>query len=409
MKNLFYIGRAYPHREALLKLKKLGYSLNLLADPARQLRKNKDLFDRIIELDFTSEEAFREAIKLTEFPKIDGILCTYENYIVFKAIISKKLQIPSLNYESARACTDKYEMRSLFLASNPDITPEFAFADSEQAVLDFADQVGYPIILKPTNLVKSLLVSKCANKDELIANYRSTRDQLEKVYKEQSVTNRTARLIVERFIKGTMCSIAAFTDADGTPYLCEGIADLVTAQDKGFDDNFLYSRTLQEGQSNELKRRLRRAAIDGIRALGMTSSPAHVEIIYNEDEVKIVEIGARIGGYRPFLYQESYALDLIEQEARIAIGEIPTLDRDFVKYSAMYELFPHSEGAFVQIDGNSTEDSYAYYNQVAASGDMVGCAKNGYKAAAIIGVVSPSKLDFDEKAHSIDNMKVIST
>ncbi len=407
MKNLFYIGRAYPHRDVLLRLKSLGYSLGLLADPTRKLHNNRDLFDTVIELDFSSENAFRAAIRAASFPKIDGILCTYENYIVFKAILAEQLNLPSLTYESARACTDKYEMRNLFFESNPAITPEFSFADSEQAALDFANTVGYPVILKPTNLVKSLLVSKCATQDELIANYRSTYGQLHEIYSKQGVTDRTPRLIVERFIKGTMCSIAAFTDTEGTPYLCDGIADLITAQDKGFDDNFLYARTLQSGQDEHLLERLRAAAIEGISALNMTSSPAHVEIIYNENEVKIVEIGARIGGYRPFLYQESYGLDLIEQEARVAIGEIPNLDDAFVQYSAMYELFPHSEGVLEQIEGDFNWERFKYYHQVAHPGDMVGCAKNGYRAAVVVGITSSSKVEFAKLVQSIDTMKVV--
>ena len=100
--------------------------------------------------------------------------------------------------------------------------------------------------------------------------------------------------------------------------------------------------------------------------------------------VKIIEIGARIGGYRPRMYNYSYGLDLIEQEVKLAIAEQPSLDGEFSTFCAVYELFPEHEGKFHSVAGDINISSLTYYRETAKSGQLVGPAKNGYKASAII-------------------------
>lgn len=407
MKTIFYVGRSYPHRDALLQLKARGYNLGIFHDKSLTL-KNEDIFDHIVALDFSSEDNFRQSLdRTTNLPKIDGLLCSHENYIVFKAIAAEKLGLLSLSVESARACTDKYAMRSRFLDYNPEITPKFTFVESEQQLLAFAEQTGYPLILKPTNLVKSLLVTKCSNKDELLNAYRTTVTQIDGIYKKYGVTHRKPGLILEKFIEGRMCSVAAFVDQNGTPHFCDGIVDLVTAQNIGYDDNFLHARKLVNDFDPALKEKIFKVARDGIAALDMRTSPAHVEIIYNDNEVQLVEIGARTGGYRPFLYKQSYGIDMLEQEARNAVGEQPLMDGDFVNYSALYELFPRSKSTFVNLEGLKSKTHYSYLHEVAKAGDQVGCAKDGYKSLAIIGITDNDLKSFNDKSSAVENIRVI--
>jgi len=409
VKTIFYVGKPYLHRDALLRLKSAGYTLGILHDISLVL-KNKDIFDHIIELDYSSERSFKKSLEeAADVPKIDGLLCPYENYIVFKAIAAETLSLPSLSIDSARACTDKYLMRSRFLRYNTAITPEFTFVDSEQQLLDFAERVGYPLILKPTNLVKSLLVTKCSTKDELLLAYKNTLEQINDIYIKLHVTNRAPGLILEKFIEGRMCSVAAFVDQDGTPHFCDGIVDLVTAQDIGYDDNFLYARKLLNDFDPVLKAKIFKVAREGIAALDMRSSPAHVEIIYNDAEVQLVEIGARTGGYRPFLYMQSYGIDMLEQEARNAVGDQPRMNGVFKNYAALYELFPRSRSTFLKLENLQPKTSYAYLHEVAHPGDEVGCAKDGYKSLAIIGIADPDIASFTARSNAIEDIQVVTT
>ncbi|MBC7512321.1 ATP-grasp domain-containing protein [Candidatus Saccharibacteria bacterium] len=407
MKTIFYVGKAYPHLTGLLKLKSAGYSLGLFQDRSQQ-RKNIEVFDHVVPLDFDTEAAFIASLEsATDIPHINGLVCSHENYIIFKSLAAEILHIPSLSIESARAATDKYIMRQRFLNYNPSITPRFSLIESTADLLAFAKTATYPLIMKPTNLVKSLLITKCDTEEELLSAYANTLDQIDLVYKQQGVTNRIPGIVVEEFITGKLCSVVGFADQSGALFTCDGIVELVTALEKGFDDNFLYSRSITNTLSTADREMILAVAREGMKALSLRSTSAHIEIIYSEHGAKLVEIGARIGGYRPFLYEHSYGISLLEQEAAVAVGEQPNLRHQFKKYSAMYELFAKRPGEFIRLDGINEPRNYEYFHQVASPGKYTGSAKNGHKAATIIGIADHNRDAFNKKATAISTLTVI--
>lgn len=406
MKTLFFVGRAYPHRSVLLDFVAQGYTLGIFLDPVYPL-KNGDIFKTVIELDFSSPKSVQAGLAaLPNDLPIDGLLCNYENYITYKVLIARHFGLPSLSEASAAACTDKAIMRTKFTAFDPKITPQFMRVDSKNDLLAFAAAHGYPIVLKPTGLVKSLLVTISNSEEELLAAYEHTVHEIAALYKKNRVTDRSPQIIAEEYITGAMCSVAAFVDSDGTPHLCEGIVELTRAKDIGLDDNSLYARKLKGDIPAHLQEKIRHIAISGIRALGMTSSPAHVEIIYNDTTAKLVEIGARIGGYRPFMYKESYGINMFEQEALVSTGDIPKIGGTFTNYTAMYELFPQRGGIFSYLDAFKKDTPYAYIHEVAQKGDTVGLAKDGFKAAAIIGISQKSRVIFDQECADVEMITV---
>lgn len=408
MKTLYFVGKPYPHRSALEKLQALGYSLGLFYDPVNRLP-HRDMFTKVIPVDFSSTESLLASlagISLETSP--DGLLCTYENYIRSRTVIAEHFSLPTMSSDAAVACTDKYIMRKKFQAYDSTITPRFVDAASLTDCLKFANTYGYPVVLKPTGLVKSLLVSICHSPEELSTAYLQTKELMHGVYAKYNVKDRAPSLIIEQFIDGDMCSVAGFVDRDGVPHLCNGIVELTTARKAGFNDSFLYSRKLTDRIPPDIKERILETARSGIKALGMSSSPAHVEIIYNGTSAKIVEIGARTGGYRPFMYDESYSINTFEQEALLALGEPPNLAGSLHRHTAMYEIFAKKGGVLKKYIGlDEVEGECTYIHKVVQPGCETGLASNGFKAPLIIGISEASRNRFDILCQRIEKIEAL--
>jgi len=381
---IFLVGRSDSHSESVTAIKKLGYKAGIFVDITVELD-NPAQFDIIVPTDFSTA---MPAYTLPDGIMIAGLQCTYENYIVAKAKIGTSLSLAAISIESASAATDKLLMRDAFAKNASNFTPQFTEATSLVSVIEFANTYGYPVILKPTNLVKSLLVTKCSNEEELRHNFSYAQEHIAELYEKYGVKDRNPLLIIEEFVIGKSCSIAAFVDQKGNPHFCEGIVALQTAGDRGIDDNYLYARTVPLDVDNSLGQKLFEAARVGIQALGMSSTAAHVELIYTDNgSVYIIEIGARIGGYRPRMYAASYGINLHEQEVQLAAGNIPELTGQFKGPTAVVELFPNTPGEFVEIT-NETQlrnlPSLTYLAIKAKPGEFVGKAATGYKACAIV-------------------------
>lgn len=403
-KYIYIIGQPDPQVKFLESIHKLGYKAGVLLD-TKSSPKNLDLYDHIERINFEDIDNEIARLKSQNF-SISGVVCTYENYILAKAKIGEQFNLPAISIQSAQIATDKYLMRQAFLDKDPSITPNFKLITSVDEAVVFAENNGYPVMIKPTNLVKSLLVLKCADKQSVIKNFQYALESIGQLYKKYSIYGRQPQLIIEGFIVGQSCSVAAFVDSSGIPHFCEGVAKIVNAQEIGVNDNYLYSRQLPADLDDELTANIFNVAQKGIEAMGMRSCPAHVELIYNGSKAKLIEIGARIGGYRPRMYDISYGLDLIEQEVKLAIGEQPQLDGKFKSYCTVYELFPDHEGPFAEICGEDNTEAYEYYAIKAKPGQIVGPAKNGYKATVIIIVADKNKQRFDSICSTVDKLSV---
>ena len=292
-----------------------GHTYTILRDIKTMEDPTKRLKNTVV-CDFSTRETILETVRsLKEKP--DAVMCIYESYILPMAYIGEELGLPTIPVKAAEACTDKELMREAFAKSPKPISPDFHEAMSWEKVEAFANAHEFPLILKPANLSKSLLVTKSLNMDELKANWQRTMDQVDAVYKKYA-PDRTPKIIIEEFLEGSVHSIDAFIDSEGKVYLItEGIVDYQTGYDIGYDDNFHYSRLIPSRLTGQDKEDFLECAKLGCEALGMKNSAAHIEIIVTKNGPRLVEIGARNGGYRERMYRAANNID-IDQNGTIS-------------------------------------------------------------------------------------------
>ena len=361
-----------------------GYDYTFLQDQTKTKFPAKKFKHRVL-ADFSSKDTLLSTVDSLPHT-IDGVITTYENYILPAAWITDHLNIPGLPVSAAEACTDKFLMRSLFDKAPEKISPAFANVSAEEDVIAFANSHSFPLILKPANLAKSLLVTKNHTLEELIKNYRRSTDLLETTYKKYA-PNRTPQLIIEEFLEGSIHSVDAFIDQAGTPYILDQIVDYQTGYDIGYDDNFHYSRILPTALSSSDQAALKHCADIGARALGMKNTPAHIEIIMTNDGPRIVEIGARNGGYRERMHSLANGIDITGAAIDVAQGKRPSISAVKNEPCAVLELFPKNPGTFVEIanlEKLKQMPSLQYLSVKAKKGQYAGKAADGYKMCAVV-------------------------
>jgi ATP-grasp domain len=380
-----------------------GHTYTFLQDRTKTRFPDKKFKHRVL-ADFTNKQTLFEAVDtLPQAP--DAVMTTYENYILPASWIADHLHLPGLPVQTAEACTDKFLMRTLFAAANENISPAFATVSSEVDVREFARGHSFPLILKPANLAKSLLVTKSDSLEELVAHYHKSVGLLETIYQKHA-PNRTPKLIIEEFLDGTIHSADAFVDGQGEPYVLEQVVDYQTGYDIGFNDNFHYSRIIPSQLSADDQAALRHCASVGIRALGMKNSPAHVEIIMTNGGPRIVEIGARSGGYRERMHGLANGIDITGAALSTALGETPHLQATKNESCAALELFPKESGTFAGIanlPALKKLSSLHYLNIKAKEGQLVGKASDGHKMCAVIILHNPSAVQFQADLEYINH------
>lgn len=407
MKRILIVGQSFSSLTNYLV--RHGYDYIILKDIERTNSPEKKLKKRIV-CDFSSKQSILETVAGIDKP-IDGIMTTYENYVLPAAWIGEYLRLPALSEKSALACTDKFLMRSLFDDAPEKISPAFAIVKNVDDVTVFARTHAFPLILKPANLAKSLLVTKSNNLEELLANYARSTQHIGEVY-EKYAPHRQPKLLIEEFLEGSIHSVDAFVDSEGTPLVLDQIVDYQTGYDIGFDDNFHYSRILPSVLDTQEQAALKHCAELGIRALGMENCPAHVEIIMTSEGPRIVEIGARNGGYRERMHELANVIDITGGAVALALN-LPldiTASSDFP--CAVLELFSKEPGIFRGIKNEKALralPSLHYLSVKANIGDYVGKASDGYKMCAIVILHNTDTKGFEQDLRFISEQVSIIT
>lgn len=285
----------------------------------------------VLTADFSSAASVRSALRPYE-DRIFAVTAQYENCIQeLRQLLPYLPYLPTPTEKSLIWATEKKLMRQMLEAYDKSLVPgylEVKTADAE-TVQFVESKLTYPLIVKPSGLEGSLLVSYVQNREELKDTLTRTFSLIQESY-DTWVKRQRPAVLVEEFMVGNMYSIDVYIDASGTCYCTPAIPSVVARQ-VGYDDLFPYKQFLPSGLSANEEKKGDEAASEACHALGLRSITAHVELMQTAEGWKIIELGPRIGGYRHEFLKEAYGISHIMNDILIRANEKPEIPLEVKK------------------------------------------------------------------------------
>jgi len=386
--------------------KELGRSLSGLvlvdknyADKPERAQDTSGLFTEIV-CDFYNSAELQRALK----PYIDRLLvvtCRLEG-----AIPSLRQAIPFLPYldtpseTSLLWSTDKSMMRDRLSTYDRSLAPRYQYLESTDLphVRDLVRDFTFPVIVKPTNLAKSLLVSDCSTMEELESCLQETFEIIHEVYaKERRRT--TPSVLVEEMMQGAMYSTDAYVTKNGDVY-CLPLVRVWTANDVGLPG--FYGFRIQapvELPQSEIDQAFQ-VSTNAVKALNLRSTTTHIELFQTAQGWKIIEVGARIGGYRETLYREAYGIEHFYNDLLVRMGRKPEMPGKPIRHATGLNIYADEEGIITAIDGLQEArklESVVFIEKHAQPGDLALFASEGGDLIvdAILSNKDPEQLEKD--------------
>jgi phosphoribosylamine-glycine ligase len=261
-------------------------------------------------------------------------------------------------------------------------------------------------MLKPTNLMKSLFITMNDTLDELRANYAAIISSLDDI-NNKVYTMYPPQVLIEECMEGSMHTVAGFADASGRAHLYGQVVDCITGHDAGKGENYIYSRQLPSACSDNDVAEILEVSRQGVIALGLTNTMLHIELMLTSTGPKIIEIGARIGGYRSRMYAHASGVDMYSIMLAVSRGEVPDIVQAQPRPIAVIELFPDTEGAFAGVTAREKLESLPslhYFDIKARSGQTVGRASKGYKASAVVILAHNDPVQFHADCKAVSSL-----
>ncbi|MBT6253834.1 ATP-grasp domain-containing protein [Candidatus Uhrbacteria bacterium] len=320
--------------------------------------------DIIIPADFSSPSAIQKAL----VPYRDKLLGTTARGDIsvgyFRKVIPHLPEMRTPNAESLLWSVNKIDMRKRFFAYDKSITPKFAIAkDSTQKTIDrIVKRVNFPCVVKPPDLAESILVAICFHEEELQAALKRTFAKVRSIYKKKMIQT-PPRVLVEQFMEGNMYSVDAYVNSRGVVHFTPMVY-IKTGREIGFDDFFGYMQLTPTNLKTQSIKDAHVVARKAVKALGMRSTSAHIELMRTEDGWKIIEVGARIGGFRVEMYKLSYGFDHGLNDLIHRVPNKIKVPKRKKGYTAAMKFFAKEEGELVKLVGAKKAKSLASFHSI---------------------------------------------
>ena len=318
MKKIAIIGGSYLQLPAVLKAKELGYEVHCFswADGAVCAEKA----DYFYPISIVEKE---EILKVCKRIGIDGITTIASDVAVLTVnYVASQMGLISNPDEYSKITTNKYLMRECF-AKNGIPSPLFAKADKNNTYN--IEGFKFPLIVKPTDRSGSRGVEKVQNSL-----------QLDKAIDRAKKEAFSGSAIIEEYVTGREISVESIS-YEGKHYILQ-ITDKVTTGAPYFVE---LEHHQPSSLSIEVKEKVRAIVQNALDSLHIQYGASHSELkITKDDKIKVIEIGARMGGdfIGSHLVKLSTGYDFLEGVIKVAIGEFIEPSITNHNYSGVYFL-----------------------------------------------------------------------
>lgn len=310
----------------------------LTEDPSRYSYAEQDNLE-VLRINTRDEAALLDACeRLNSGAGVAGITSSSEYFILMAATLARKLGLPGAPPEVIATCRDKHAQRTCLREAGIGI-PAFRSASSMSQAVQAAEELGFPVVVKPVGGTGSIGVRLCADGDEVALHA----DALLKQERNERGMAIPRRILVEELVAGAEYSVETF----GTRLIG------ITQKYIGHHPHFVevghdYPAELTLADEELIWREVTRAAA----ALGLTWGAAHYELRLATGVPKIIEVNPRLaGGYIPELVRLSTGIDLVAETIRTTLGQEPQLTKMSERHASIRFILSPRDGLLTEWKG----------------------------------------------------------
>ena len=266
--------------------------------------------DKFAVVNIVDEEA---CLEYARQEKIDGVLTAATDYgVLTAAYVAREMNLPGLNYETAKLIKNKYRVRKCLYEAHIDDTEQAYEVDSETDLEKLSEKLTFPVMVKPCDGSGSRGASRVDTTEDFAAAC--------KIAMSSSITHRAE---VETFINGK--------EYGAESLVVDGEVHVLGIMRKWMTEPPYYAElghAIPTDLPPDVEERAERYVENAIKALGINFGSVNMDmLITSEGKIHIIDIGARMGGNMigPCVIPYGTGVDYMANMIRNAVGD----EKDF--------------------------------------------------------------------------------
>ena len=331
--------------------------------------------------------------ELHQHRPVDRLEATVEAHILPIARVREQLGIAGTSVKTAFLCRDKPAMKEALREAGVRTARSVGSGDLDE-IVQFAGEVGYPVIVKPRAGAGASGTFRVEDKNELI-----------ELLGEQGV-GRGAEVAVEEMVSGheafyDTLTIGGRVVHDFVTHYYPNVLEAMRS--RWISPQFITTNRVDSSEAYGEVRAMGRKVIE---VLGIDTSATHMEWFYGENGLMFSEIGCRPPGVRAWdLYASANDFDIYREWATCIVHGEPSQEPSRRYSAGIITLRPDKDGQISAYEGlDEIEATYGEWiidMHVPPPGTPTQPVEAGYMANAWLRMRHP---DYDELRRMLDTV-----
>ena len=311
MKKIVIIGANNFQMPIIIKAKELGYQTHVFAWAEGAV--GADFADYFYPISIVEKDKILDKCKEI---KPDAVISVASDLATLTVnYLADKLGLIGNSLECTKLSTNKYEMRNAFLTNGVSVPKFTKVAGTGKEEISKISNFSMPIIVKPTDRSGSRSINKIENWEEVESG------KLKEAIENAIEVSFEKMAIIEEYIDGEEFS------AESISYNGKHTLLAITRKRTTGAPHFIETGHIQPaGINNNMLEKVQKEVFAGLNSLQITNGASHAEFKITPDgKVKIIEIGARMGGdcIGSDLVKISTGYDFLKMVIDVALGKAP--------------------------------------------------------------------------------------
>lgn len=240
---------------------------------------------------------------------VNGVITAGTDFSTTVAYVAESMGLPTVPYEVAMKCTNKFLMREALAEAGIPIPRYMIVKKPEDNITIEARCIGFPLVIKPVDNMGARGIRRIDDMETLL-----------NIYKDVVKYSRTNEIIIEEFMPGPEYSCdSIFIDGD---------LKFISIADRHiyFSPYFIeLGHSVPANLTEKQLENFKEIFIEAVRALGIKTGQAKGDVKITPDGIKIGEIAARMSGSFNSGWTVPLATGINIHEAAVvmSIGEDP--------------------------------------------------------------------------------------
>ncbi len=376
-KRLMILGAGNAQLNLILEAKKLGYFV-IVCDN-RPTMAGSIIADKYYQIDYMQKE---KVIAIASNEQLDGITSSSEPVMPIVAEVSQLLHLPGNTVESIETLISKSKFRDLQNKVGV-FAPEHYEVETVEELLDKAQHIHYPVIVKPAESCGTQGTTRLDTYDETL---------LRNAYEICREFSRNNLVTLEQYVP---MNVLRVNDIDvfivGDEIIWDGwLWEDRAAREPMLPMTEIFPMNLPKDQIRKIKETLEKL----IRGAGITLGEYNVETYFTESgDVFVIEMNPRqAGNYIPQLIEQHTGVNLSKLLVSTAVNDMEYFE--FLKtyertnhYVTLQVVFSEKPGILRSLYIDPEIAKYVLWvDQVIECGSVVRRGINGFDAIAFVNM-----------------------